>query len=123
MKMILRFLLPSLFVITLCSFSMIPDAIPLSRDEQPRVEVVFTRAMNFNDLVRIQTELAQKGIALDYRKLEFDDEGKLLALHFLVDCGDGFKGAAQRPLTYKGRFGFYRDYSRDAATPFAAGNL
>ena len=94
-----------------------------SNGNQPRIEVVFNRQMDFNHLVKLKLDLSQKGIVLNYNKLEFDKEGKLQFINFSVDCNDGFKGGAERRLSQQGRFGFYRDYSKDAKTPFEAGNL
>jgi hypothetical protein len=119
MKQIFSFLLAVFLFTSASSFKAIPPA----GGAPPKVEVVFHRRMTFADLVKIQKELAGKSIVLDYRKLEFDEEGKLLAIHFGVDCGDGFKGDAYRRLTYDSRFGFFRDYAKDAMTPFGTGNL
>lgn len=119
MKQLFSFLLAAVLTLSMSSVK----AGPARPGEEPKVEVVFSRQMTFADLVQIQKELAAKGIVLDYRKLEFDGEGKLLAIHFVVDCGDGFKGDAQRRLSYDSRFGFFRDYAKNAITPFGTGNL
>lgn len=119
MKSFLSLLLAAVLSLSLSS----SRAAAVMGGDNPKIEVLFTRSMTFADLVKIRTELAQKGIKLDYRKLEFDAEGKLLEIHFGVDCGDGFSGSAHRRLTYDGRFGFFRDYTKDATTPFGAGNL
>jgi hypothetical protein len=113
----------SLLLVAILSLSLNPSRAAGANSGEPRIEVLFSRAMDFADLVKIRTELAQKGIALDYRKLEFDAEGKLLEIHFAVNCGDGFSGSAQRRLTYDSRFGFFRDYAKEARTPFGTGNL
>ncbi|HEY1113788.1 MAG TPA: hypothetical protein VGE66_09505 [Chitinophagaceae bacterium] len=118
MKQVFSFLLAAVLTLSMSSVKAGP-----ARPGEEKVEVIFSRQMTFADLVKIQKELADKGIVLDYRKLEFDGEGKLLAIHFLVDCGDGFTGDAQRRLTYDGRFGFFRDYAQNAQTPFGTGNF
>ena len=119
MKQLFSFLLAAVLTLSFSSFR----AVAATRRDAPKVEVVFHRRMTFADLVKIQKELAGKSIVLDYRKLEFDEEGMLLAIHFRVDCGDGFTGDAQRRLTYESRFGFFSDYAKDAMTPFGTGNL
>jgi hypothetical protein len=91
--------------------------------DQPKIEVVFNSQMKIDDLVKIKSDLSQKEIVLNYRKLEFDENGKLCLINFYVDCKDGFKGGAESTLSNQRRFGFYRDYSKDVATPFEAGNL
>src|SRR5687768_4220565 len=89
-----------------------------------KVEVVFNRQLNFNDLVKIKMEIADKGILLDYKRMEFDNNGKLKSISFKVDCKDGFSGSASsEELSNDSRFGFYRDYSKDAASPFGTGGL
>jgi len=90
---------------------------------QPRIEVVFTDQMDFNNLARIKLDLSQKGILINYNKLEFTKEGCLTFIDFSVDCKDGFKGSAEDKLINKSHFGFYRDYADDAKSPFATGSF
>lgn len=89
-----------------------------------RIEVVFNSTLNMQSLIKIQRETAAKGIDLKYNKLEFDEGGKLTAINFSVDCKDGFYGSAGRSFLSKtSRFGFYRDYSKNAVSPFGTGGL
>lgn len=92
--------------------------------EQGKIEVNFDRHLEFNDLVKIKLDMSQHGIVLDYKKLEFDESGKLTVISFLVDCKDGFYGSAtSSELTNQTRFGFYRDYAKDAESAFGTGGL
>lgn len=87
-----------------------------------RVEVVFNNKMKFDDLVKTRTDLAAKGISLQYSELEFDKNGGLVEIDFKVDCKDGFGGgAAKGNLNNKRSVGFYRDYDNKAA-PFGTTN-
>jgi len=89
-----------------------------------RVQVVFTRDLKFNDLVKIKLDMADNGITLDYKKLEFDENGGLMAIDFKVDCHDGFSGSASsNQISNNSRFGFFRDYNDDVESPFGTGNL
>lgn len=92
--------------------------------KEGRIEVIFNRLTKFNDLVKIKLDLAEKGITLEYKKLEFDENGGLLSINFNVDCNDGFKGSSQNlNLTNQNKFGFYRDYSKTSTSAFGTGNL
>ncbi len=94
------------------------------KTEKDRIEVVFNRKMNFNDLVKIKLDLAEKGITITYRMLKFDMEGGLESLNFSVDFHDGMSGSAWKNQIYNNtRFGFVRDYSKDAKIPLAVGSL
>lgn len=89
-----------------------------------RIEVIFDRTLKFNDLVKIKLDLSEKGIVLDYNKLEFDENGGLKTIDFNVDFKDGFSGhAAKTPLTNQSKFGFFRDYAEGAVSPFGTGNI
>lgn len=92
--------------------------------EPSRIEVVFNRQLTFDDVVQIKQGLLLKGITLKYNKLSFDNDGKLTAIDFSVDCNDGVSGGAEEEhLTTDSRVGFYRDYSKTAEIKFATGNL
>ncbi len=70
---------------------------------------MFNRKLDFNDIVKIKLDMSQKGIVLDYKKLQFDEYGKLILINFSVDCKDGFSGSASNDqLRNQSRFGFYR---------------
>ncbi|MEJ7680792.1 MAG: hypothetical protein WKG06_23660 [Segetibacter sp.] len=89
-----------------------------------KVEVVFNRQLDFGDIVKIKLDMAQKGIILDYKKLQFDENGKLKAIDFSVDLKDGFSGSASNDeLTNQSHFGFYRDYKEKVSSPFGVGNF
>ena len=59
---------------------------------------------------------------LRYKKVEYNEQGELTSLSFVVDCGDGFSGtASSEELIDEKKFGFFRDYEKNAAAPFGAG--
>jgi len=92
--------------------------------EKSKIEVVFNRQLDFNDIVKIKLDLSQKGIVINYKSLAFDENGKLKSIDFYVDCKDGFSGeASESNLLNQSRFGFYRDYSKDTKSPFGTGGL
>ncbi len=92
--------------------------------KQDRVELIFTRQMSFNDLVKAKLDMAEEGITLKYKLLKFDNEGRLSGIAFQVDCHDGFSGSASNLfLSYEGSFGFIRDYGAESESPFITGNL
>ena len=99
------------------------------RNNQPsgdkaKVEVVFNRQLDFNDIVKIKLDLSQKGIIINYKMVAFDENGKLKSINFFVDCNDGFSGSASEDnLTNQSKIGFYRDYSKNISSPFGTGGL
>ncbi len=90
-------------------------------DKKSRIEVLFNSSTGFTELVMIKAHLETKGIVMDYKKIEYNKKGELVSIHFFVDCRDGFSGSASTDNLKKVPFGFYRDYSKDAASPFGTG--
>lgn len=100
------------------------DATEDTRLSKDRIEVSFNRKMEFNDLVKIKLDLAEAGITIEYRLLEFDDQGGLKSLDFRVDCHDGFSGGDKNTkISNHTRWGFYRDYREGVTSPFGTGAL
>ncbi len=100
------------------------DATNNTPEENGRIEVSFNRKMEFNDLVKIKLDLAEAGITIQYRLIEFDEQGGLKTLDFRVDCNDGFSGGDKSTAIFnQTRWGFYRDYRKDAPSPFGTGAL
>ncbi len=96
----------------------------LSAQRIPKVEVYFQRHYTQQDLRNIQEELSVMGVRIEYDRVEFDSEGRLLGLGIAVDCNDGFSGRAYaRPVPEGNKFGFVRDYRQQAKTPFLIGHL
>ncbi len=93
--------------------------------ETGKIEVLFNHQLNFNDIVKIKLDLSQRGIVVNYSQLGFDETGHLESIAFSVDCRDGFSGMAYMSdhLYNQTRFGFIRDYGKDAKIPFAVGSL
>jgi hypothetical protein len=120
MKQLFSFFIIGLLTISISSFKIDTKKFI----DETKVKVVFNRQLEFNDLVKIKSDLSQKNIVLNYKKLHFDDNGKLESIDFYVDCKDGFSGSASEDnLTNQSRFGFVRDYSASAKIPFETGNL
>jgi hypothetical protein len=123
MKNLLTILLCLGILFGLCSFSNHQFGGNPTK-EQGKIEVNFDRHLEFNDLVKIKLDMSQHGIVLDYKKIEFDDYGKLTFISFQVDCKDGFSGSAtSSELTNQTRFGFFRNYVKDAEIAFGTGGL
>jgi hypothetical protein len=122
MKQLSSVLLLTLFIST-SSFTL--DNSSINKEEsKPRVEIIFNRHTGFTELLLIKAHLEKKSIILDYKKIEFNKKGELIALSFTVNCQDGFSGSASTDnLTTDKSFGFYRDYSKGAESPFGTGNL
>lgn len=115
--------LPILLVFAIASgFTL--DATDNRLKDEDRIEVSFNRKMEFNDLVKIKLDLAEAGITIQYRLLEFDEHGGLKSLDFRVDCNDGFSGSAKSTEIFnQTRWGFYRDYRENVKSPFGTGAL
>ena len=100
----------------------LPLALPFfgrSLFQPNRSQVTFHRKLQFNDLVKIKLDIAEKGISLNYDRLAFDENGGLSQIAFRVDCNDGFKGTAHSHQIFnQSKTGFYRDYDDAASSPF-----
>jgi hypothetical protein len=92
-----------------------------TNEKKSRIEISFNSSTGFTELVMIKAHLETKGIVIDYKKIEYNKEGELVSLSFFVDCRDGFSGSASTDNLKKVPFGFYRDYSKEAASPFGTG--
>lgn len=100
------------------------DGVDNGPEDKGRIEVSFNRKMQFNDLVKIKLDLAEAGITIQYKLIEFDDYGGLKALDFSVDCNDGFSGGDKNTnILNQTRWGFFRDYRENVKTPFGTGGL
>ena len=115
-------------LIALCvliSFSCFSQDSSLQKNQlNEQVRVVFNTKLNIDDLVKIKLAMQEKGIILDFLRLDFDESGKLLAIKFKVDCKDGYVGrAVSKKLYPDSKFGFYRDFSKSSTDPFGTGNL
>ena len=95
-----------------------------AHEDKQRIEVSFNRNMEFNDLVKLKLDLAEKGITVQYQLLEFDESGGLKSLDFKVNCNDGFSGGAKNSKIHNHtRWGFFRDYRPNVESPFGTGAL
>lgn len=111
-------------LLLLATFFLSISSFKTKDNEQGKVEAVFNRQLDFNAVVKMKLDLSERGIVVTYKSLAFDENGKLKSIDFSVDCKDGFVGGAKAEnLTNQSHFGFYRDYSETAASPFGAGNF
>jgi hypothetical protein len=99
----------------------VDESLTILHDKEPRIEVLFNSSTGFTELVMIKAHLETKGIVIDYKKIEYNKAGELICISFYVDCRDGFSGSASTDNLKEVPFGFYRDYSKDAASPFGTG--
>ncbi len=122
MKKLLSLFIITVLIISTSSFTNIIPGHKHGNDK--RIEVVFNRQLDFNDLVKIKMDLSQKGITINYKSLIFDENGHLQAIRFFVDCHDGFSGTAgDENLSNQSRVGFYRDYTPGTKLPFGTGGI
>ncbi|WP_442267363.1 N-acetylmuramoyl-L-alanine amidase [Tenacibaculum sp. ZS6-P6] len=88
------------------------------------VKIAFTNDLTFEDLTQIKKDLLDKGITVEYKKIEFDKNNKLQAIGCFVDCNDGFNGYFfTNYLNGSRKYGFYRDYDINSSSPFGTGSL
>lgn len=123
MKRSILTLLVSVLFLSLGSFTT-AAAQHNGNDTPSKIEIRFNHQLIFNDLANIKLSLAHKGITLVYNYLKFDEEGKLVAISFSVDCNDGMRGSADNDkVTDHSRIGFYRDYHKKAKSPFGVSDF
>lgn len=102
------------------------ENLPCYVKTKDRIEVAFTNKLTFDSLVYIKNDLKTKGIIINYKKIEFDDNNQLLAIYCEIDCGVGKEkgsfGVGFLNSTNKNkRYGFYRDFSKNATSSFGTG--
>jgi len=92
-----------------------------------RIEFVISHDLTIDSLVRIKTTLAEKGITLNYKKIDFDDDNRLISIDCDVNCNDGYSGGFGiddlESLSKKEKVGFYRDYTPNAKSSFGTGGI
>ncbi len=80
MKITVRALLGIAIILTLLSFNRNPN----QSIEDSFIEVYFSNKLEFNDLIKIKLDLSEKGIRVNYKKLEFTEDGKLSSINYKV---------------------------------------
>lgn len=108
-------------LIPLLVFILMTGMSPKVTEVPDRVEVLFNNSMTIEYLVDIKKEMLDNNIILNYKSLDFDDEGYLKSIEISVDCADGYSGSAKTKNVNKKLFGFYRDYSGEI--PFDIGEI
>lgn len=91
------------------------------------VKLSVTHELTFDSLVNIKEKLEILGITINYTRLAFDDNNKLVAIYADVNCHDGFGGSFGTSILdskeYEPGFGFSRNYSNNSKSPFRTGWL
>lgn len=91
-----------------------------------RIEVRFSNYLTFDSLVYIKDYLKIKGIAISYRKIDFDEKGNLSEINCDVKSnlsgesgsfGMGFLNTINKDK----KIGFFYDFSKNAKPSFCAG--
>lgn len=92
-----------------------------------RIEFVLSHDLTIDSLVRIKSILAEKGITLNYKKMNFDEDNRLISIDCDVNCNDGYSGGFGiddiESLSKKEKVGFYRDYTPNAKSTFGTGGI
>ena len=92
-----------------------------------RTEVAFTNKLTFDSLVYIKNDLKARGIIINYKSIEFDDNNQLLSIYCNVEIKDGSKGGfgvgSLNSTNKNKRLGFYCDYSKSAKVHLQMGSL
>jgi transcriptional regulator with XRE-family HTH domain len=90
-----------------------------------RIEARFSNHLTYDSLVYVKNRLITLGITINYRKIIFDDNNQLLEIDCSIDCNDGYKGSFAVPFlnsdNINERRGFFRDYTKNAKSPFCTG--
>jgi len=111
-----------LTIILICNSAFTFSSKNCFTDNKKNIEVIFNHKLTFNDVVKLKLDLAEKGLSLVYKKLEFDENSKLISISFLVNCNDGYKGSDEaNNLNDESRVGFYRNYSEKGKPDFVCG--
>jgi len=90
---------------------------------EKRIEVKFTNQMTKEDLERIQKDMKAEKIELTFPSTEYDEQGKLKSIFFVVKTNDGFSGTATSIDLIRNPIGFYRDYNEGAKSSFGTGKF
>jgi hypothetical protein len=106
----------TLFSILFLNFS-IPSKVDFINN---KIEIYFDNTLNFDDIVRTKHDLVQHQIILDYQLLEFDKEGKLMAIGFTVTI-DGKNWGSGKTADLTTKYGFIVDKNPDARYLFQVG--
>jgi len=88
-----------------------------------RIDVRFSSHLTFDSLTYIKNELYAKGIIVDYKKIDFDNEGHLEDINCEVKSNlSGESGSFSAiGLNKNEKIGFFYDYSKNAKIKFCAG--
>ena len=91
-----------------------------------KVFLIITENTTETELTKIVSEfIEEKNIIIDFSGTEFTKGGKIRTVNLNVDCNDGFKGTAKSSsaMLEGQKFGFSRDYTKNAKSPFVIGAM
>ena len=109
MKKTLYFFFVTLFII-MSNSSFAQKGKELYSINKNRIEINFTTAYQFDDLVKVKSELDKLNIKITYQSLSFDKNGKLKQISASIKYPDGEAGSfASRELQESDWPGFRRD--------------
>ena len=107
---IVSFLFVSIFVISLDAQSN-SKLYTINKD---LIDIKFTTAYSFNDLVQLRDILKKENIDLSYTLLELDKKGNLQKISASIEYDDGLKASFSSRLLQPGDGpGFHRDYLKE----------
>lgn len=113
----MKYLQFSLLILFGFAFSMTSVA------QKENVNVEINSETTAADLAQIKTDLLDHGAYFQMKDLEFTDEGKLSAIHVIVNFNDGHKGESKMSNFQEGKvLRIVRDYKEGAEKPFCIGS-
>jgi hypothetical protein len=85
----------------------------MSVSGESKIEVWFNKNTGFTELVQIKQYCEKNDIVLTYKKIQYNDQGLLVSLNFVVSTKDGRvrESADTDDLIGKKKFGFKKDIS------------
>ena len=88
--------------------------------DSEKIEVYFSKKLEFNDLVKMKLDLSQQQIILNYQSMEFDSQNKLKSIGFSVISEGKYCGSGKTGNLIK-EYGFSIDKSPHAEIYFKVG--
>ncbi len=89
-----------------------------------RIEVRFSNYLTFDSLTYIKNDLKVKGITISYKKIDFDEKGRLSEIDCAVESSLSGESGSFSLIGFSkdDKIGFLYDYSKNAKMKFCAGD-